>query len=149
MTGLATWKPMRNLFATHGDIDRLFDGFFGKWDFPRIATNGTWAPPVDVVDAENHVEFRAEVPGLSEEDVHVSVTENVLTLKGEKKNESEEKNGNYHRLERSYGQFQRSFNLPRNLRTDDVSASFKNGILTISVPKAEEAQPKEIPISTE
>lgn len=149
MTSIATWKPTRGLFSTHSDIDRIFDGLFGKWDFPRLATHSAWAPPVDVVDAEDHVEFRAEVPGLSEDDVHVSVTQNVLTLKGEKKHESEEQNGNYHRVERRYGRFQRSFNLPRNLRTDDVSASFKSGILTISVPKAEEAQPKQIPISTE
>ena len=111
--------------------------------------DSNWAPPVDVVDADDHVEFRAEVPGLSEDDVHVSVTENVLTIKGEKKSESEDKDSGYHLVERSYGQFQRSFSLPRNLRTDDIDASFTRGVLTISVPKTKKEEAKEIPIRTD
>ena len=149
MTSITTWKPLHDLFSTRREIDRIFDNFFGNQGISRSTTDSTWAPPVDVVDAEDHVEFRAEVPGLSKGDVQVSVTENVLTIKGEKKGESENKNVGYHLVERSYGQFQRSFSLPMNLRTDDIDASFKSGVLTISVPKTKKEEAKEIPIRTE
>ena len=149
MTYLATYKPIRNSFSAYKDSDQSFVEGFDKWDAPRLTVDTPWVPPVDVVDAGDHVEFRAEVPGLSKDDVHLSITQHSLTLAGEKKPESEEKNSGHHRVERRYGNFKRSFNLPRNLRTNDVSATFKNGILTISVPKAQEAQPKEIVISTE
>lgn len=149
MTSLTTWKPLQDIFSTRRDIDRIFDNFFGNHGVSHSRTDSAWAPPVDVVDAEDHVEFHAEVPGLSEDDVHVSVTENVLTIKGEKKSESEDKNTGYHLVERNYGQFQRSFSLPKNLRTDDIDASFKNGVLSISVPKTKKEEAKEIPIRTE
>lgn len=149
MTSLATWKPLQDIFSTRREIDRIFDSFFGNHGVLRSRSDSNWAPPVDVVDADDHVEFRAEVPGLSEDNVHVSVTENVLTIKGEKKIESEDKDSGYHLVERSYGQFQRSFGLPRNLRTDDIDASFTKGVLTISVPKTKKEEAKEIPIRTE
>lgn len=147
MTGKTSWNPLHDFFPTR--IDRVFDNVFGNQGVARSAANNTWAPPVDVIDAEDRVEFRAEVPGISENDVQVSVNENVLTIKGEKKSESEDKNAGYHRVERSYGQFQRSFRLPKNLRTDDIDASFKSGVLTIAVPKSEKEEAKQIPIRTE
>ena len=149
MTSLTTWKPLQDIFSSRREIDRIFDNFFGNHGVLRFRSDSNWAPPVDVVDADDHVEFRAEVPGLSEDDVHVSVTENVLTIKGEKKSESEDKDSGYHLVERSYGQFQRSFSLPRNLRTDDIDASFTRGVLTISVPKTKKEEAKEIPIRSE
>ena len=149
MTSLTTWKPLHDLFSTRREIDRFFDNVFGNQGISRSTTDSAWAPPIDVVDAEDHVEFHAEVPGLSEDHVQVSVTENVLTIKGEKKSGSEDKNAGYHFVERSYGQFQRSFSLPKNLRTDDIDASFKRGVLTISVPKTKKEEAKEIPIRTE
>lgn len=149
MTSLTTWKPLQDIFSTRREIDRIFDNFFGNQGVLRSRTDSNWAPPVDVVDADDHVEFRVEVPGLSEDDVQVSVTENVLTIKGEKKSESEDKNAGYRLAERSYGQFQRSFSLPKNFRTEDVDASFKRGVLTISVPKTRKEEAKEIPIRTE
>lgn len=149
MASLTTWKPMRGLFETHKEMDRIFDSFFRRGTVFDRLTHSNWLPPVDVLDTEDYVEIRAEVPGLSEKDVHVSIADDVLTLKGEKKHESEEKDGNYHRLERSYGHFQRSFALPKNLEAEQVKAMFKNGVLTISIPKTEQSKPKEIPISTE
>ena len=149
MASLTTWKPTRNLFGIHKEMDRIFDNFLGDWNFPRRTVHRNWLPPVDILDTDDHVEIRAEVPGLSEKDVHVSITDNVLTLRGEKKQESEVKDGGYHRVERSYGRFQRSFTLPSNLQTDKVKATFKNGVLAILVPKTEQAKPKEIPISIE
>ena len=149
MTSITAWKPFQNFFPTSRELDRVFDNVFGNPAISRSTANNTWAPPIDVVDADDHVEFRAEVPGLSENDVQVSITENVLTIKGEKKSESVDKNVDYHVVERSYGQFQRSFGLPKNLRTDDIDASFKRGVLTISVPKIKKEQAKEIPIRAE
>jgi HSP20 family protein len=138
---------MRDLFDVHREMSRIFDDFFkpavyreedGVWD---------WTPAVDVTELEDRYELHAEVPGISEKDVHVSVTDNVLTLRGEKKHEKEEKNSRYHRVERSYGGFQRSFTLPSNLKADEIKATFKNGILTIAIPKSEKVKPKEIPIT--
>ena len=101
-----------------------------------------WMPVVDILEANEHVEIRAEIPGLSEKDVQVSVTDDVLTLKGEKTQASEENDQKYHRVERSYGRFQRSFTLPANLNPEDIKAKFMNGVLTVSIPKAKEVQPK-------
>ncbi|MYE89174.1 Hsp20/alpha crystallin family protein, partial [Candidatus Poribacteria bacterium] len=101
------------------------------------------------LEADEHVEIRAEIPGLSEKDVQVSVTDDVLTLKGEKTQESEDKDQKYHRVERSYGRFQRSFTLPANLDPEDIKAKFTNGVLTVSIPKVKEVEPKEVQISVE
>lgn len=145
---LTTWKPMSDLFVIHNEMNRVFDGFFGPGGERRRENNGDWAPAVDISETADGVAIRAEIPGVSEKDAHVSVTNNVLTLTGEKKQESSDTGENYHRVERSYGNFQRSFTLPRNLQTENTTAAFKNGVLTISIPKIEEVKPKEIKIST-
>lgn len=141
----------RNLSSIYNRMDRIFDDFFGgRPAFLRPDTGDwDWSPPVDVSESDNHVEIRAEVPGLSQDDVSVSVTENVLTLKGEKKQESEVKDETVHRVERAYGRFHRSFTLPKSLQTDGAKASFKDGVLTLSIPKVEQPKPKEIQISVE
>lgn len=147
MTSLTTWRPTRNLFTLHNDMGRVFDDFFRPARHRAENHRWDWLPAVDVLEADNHIEIRAEVPGLSEKDIHVSVTDDVLTVRGKKRHESEDKENRYHRVERSYGRFERSFTLPKNLNTDDIKAAFKAGVLTVSVPKAEQAKPKEIPIS--
>lgn len=141
----------RNLSSIYNRMDRIFDDFFGgRPAFLRPDTGDwNWSPPVDISESDNHVEIRAEVPGLSQDDVSVSVTENVLTLKGEKKQESEVKDETVHRVERAYGRFHRSFTLPKSLQTDGAKASFKDGVLTLSIPKVEQPKPKEIQISVE
>ena len=139
---------MSDLFVIHNEMNRVFDGFFGPGGERRRENNGDWAPAVDISETADGVAIRAEIPGVSERDAHVSVTNNVLTLTGEKKQESSDTGENYHRVERSYGNFQRSFTLPRNLQTENTTAAFKNGVLTISIPKIEEVKPKEIKIST-
>ena len=93
------------------------------------------------------MKFRAELPGVSEDDVHVSVTDNLLTIKGEKRQEAETDGKNYHRVERRYGSFQRSFTLPRHTKTDAIKAEYKDGVLTLGIPKAEVAKPTEVPIT--
>ena len=148
MRSLAT-RPIQDLFSIHNEMSRLFDNWHKPTRYRTEGENLDWMPVVDILEANEHVEIRAEIPGLSEKDVQVSVTDDVLTLKGEKTQENGENDQKYHRVERSYGRFQRSFTLPANLDTEDIKAKFTNGILTVAIPKAKEVQPKEIQISVE
>lgn len=149
MTSLTTWKPVRDLFDIRNDMSRVFDDLFRPVRYRPRNGSWDWLPAVDILEADDRVEIRAEVPGLSEKEVQVSVTDSVLTLKGEKTHEKQEKENKYHRVERNYGRFQRSFTLPANLNAEAIKATFKNGILTLSVPKMEQAKPKEIPINVQ
>ena len=142
-------RPIQDLFSIHNDMSRLFDQWYRPARTRTEGENLDWMPVVDILEANGHVEIRAEMPGLSEQDVQVSVTDDVLTLKGEKTQENEQDDQKYHRVERSYGRFQRSFTLPANLNPEAIKAKFTNGVLTVSIPKAEEVQPKEIQISVE
>ena len=148
MRSLAT-RPIQDLFSIHNEMSRLFDHWYKPTRYRAEGESLDWLPVVDILEANEHVEIRAEIPGLSEQDVQVSVTDDVLTLKGEKTQESDEKDQKYHRVERSYGRFQRSFTLPANLNPEDIKAKFTHGVLTVSIPKAKEVQPKEIQISVE
>ena len=148
MRSLAT-RPIQDLFSIHNEMNRLFDNWYRPARYRAESENLDWMPVVDILEANEHVEIRAEIPGLSEKEVQVSVTDDVLTLKGEKTQESEDKAQKYHRVERSYGRFQRSFTLPANLNPEDIKAKFANGVLTVSIPKTKAVQPKEIQISVE
>jgi HSP20 family protein len=125
--------------AFQRDMNRLFDDFWGvSWLTPSGASEGEWSlfsPQVDVVETDTEVKVQAELPGLEEKDFEVSVSQDALTIRGEKKQEKEEKGRNYFRTERSYGLFQRAIPLPRNVDADRVSAEFSKGVLTISLPK--------------
>ena len=128
-------RPWRSPF------DSLFDAFFNDSRLPAAAGNGsTWAPRVDVTESDTTYAISAELPGLEERDVEVTVADGVLTLKGEKTAVEEEKRENYYRQERVYGRFERSFRLPDEVEADKVEAHFKNGVLTVGLPKSEEAQ---------
>ena len=148
MTYLTTRRPMRNLFDLHNEMGRIFGDTFGSQENETDTEETYWMPTVDVSEMENGYEIRAELPGVSEDDVHVSVTDNLLTIKGEKRQEAETDGKNYHRVERRYGSFQRSFTLPAEVETDDIKAEFTDGVLTLSIPKPEAAKPTEIPITT-
>jgi len=108
-----------------------------------------WMPMADICETENGFEIYAELPGVSENDVNISVTDNLLTIKGEKQQEAETEGKNYHRVERRYGSFQRSFTLPRHVETSGIKAKFAEGVLTLEIPKAEVAKPTEIPITVD
>lgn len=142
-------RPIQDLFSIHNDINRFFDQWYRPARYRAEGETLDWIPVVDILEADGHVEIRAEMPGLSEQEVQVSVTDDVLTLKGEKTQESEDKDQKYHRVERSYGRFQRSFTLPANLDPEDIKAKFTHGVLTVSIPKAKEVEPKEVQISVE
>ena len=148
MTYLTTRRPMRNLFSFHNEMERIFGDLFAPHEDGTDMEETYWMPTVDVSETENGFEIRAELPGVSEDDVNVTVTDNVLTIKGEKRQEAETDGKNYHRVERRYGSFQRRFTLPAEVETDDIKAEFSDGVLTLSIPKPEAAKPTEIPITT-
>ncbi len=148
MTYLTTRRPMRNLFNLHNEMGRIFGGLFALQEGGTDTEETSWMPTVDISETENGYEIRAELPGVSENDVNVSVTDNVLTVKGEKRQEEETEGKDYHRVERRYGSFQRSFALPRHIETDAIKAGFKDGVLTLGIPKPEVVKPTAIPITT-
>jgi HSP20 family protein len=133
------------LFGLRDELDRLFTGSFGELappsQLPRL-----WNPAVDVYQDKDNVYVKAEVPGMKKEDVEVSLHDGILSISGERKSETQHKDAETYRSERFVGRFQRSFTLPSLVKADEVKAQYKDGILTITLPKAEEAKPKQIEI---
>jgi HSP20 family protein len=137
------------------EIDRLFDEFhpFGwrlpatrsafGFDLPKLADAWTVAPPIDLVEKEKEYEITAELPGIDEKNVEIKLANNALTIKGEKKEEKEEKQNDYYLSERRYGSFQRSFALPDGIDSDKIEANFVKGVLTVRLPKTAEARQAE------
>ena len=146
---IVRWRPFRDMVSIQDEMNRLFDDFFGRPLIKTEWTEGVWTPTVDVSEDKDNVVIKAEMPGMKKDEVRISVQDNVITLKGEKKQEKEEKEANYHRIERSYGSFCRSFQLPTSVKTDKIKANYKDGVLSVTLPKTEEVKPKEIPISIE
>jgi HSP20 family protein len=140
------WKPWGDLVSIEDEMDRLFDDFFVGGPKRRGWYVQRWNPAVDISENDGNIHVDVEIPGMKKEDIKVSLENNVLMLKGEKKQEREFKEENCHRLERRYGSFVRSFELPVPVQADKIKASYKNGVLKIDLPKAEEVKPKEIPI---
>jgi HSP20 family protein len=137
---LVRWQPKESF-----DLDRLFDGFWGpKAYFPEL--QAAWAPSVDVAETDEEISVVAELPSIVKEDVDVSVADGFLTIKGEKKRESETEDKRVHRVERSYGAFSRRFQLPAEIETESISAVYNDGVLTVTLPKAEAAKPKQIEV---
>ena len=143
---LTTWKPLRELDKMRGEMDRLWDSFFEGRPHVRF---GEWFPTLDVSETKNDFVVKVELPGMDQKDIDVSLSDGHLTIKGEKKKEKEEKEENYHFIERSYGTFTRSVQLPKEVKHDKISASYKNGILKVVLPKSEEAKKKEVKIKVE
>ncbi len=146
MTYVTLRRPARNLFQFHNEMGQMFNDLFASPNEPTDETENRWNPSVDIAETDNGFEVRAELPGVKQEDVNVSVRDNVLTLRGEKRQEETDEGKDYRRVERHYGSFQRAFTLPPNVDADAITAAYRDGVLTLIVPKAEEAKPKEIPI---
>jgi HSP20 family protein len=108
---------------------------------------GTWAPAVDIYETEKEIVLKADLPGLKLEDVDISLNNNVLSVRGERRFEKEVKDDNYHRVERAYGNFVRTFTLPNTVNVEQIDASYENGVLKITLPKREEARPKQIKVN--
>jgi HSP20 family protein len=144
---LIRWDPFREMTSLQERMNRLFSDVRARTPFEEEEiTRGAWVPAVDIYETNDSLVLKAELPGLTKEDIAVEVKDSTLTLKGEKKFEREVKEENYHRVERSYGSFQRAFTLPGTVEQDKVKAKFKDGILEITLPKVEEAKPKQIKV---
>jgi HSP20 family protein len=128
-------------------FNRAIEEFFGDLNRNQEGVARSWAPAVDIVETPEHYEVRAELPGVKKEDVDISVENNVLTLRGERKFEKDEPKESFHRIERAYGSFVRSFTLPTRVNPEQVQAKFDTGVLTILIPKAAEARPRRIEIA--
>ncbi|MBI4167205.1 MAG: Hsp20/alpha crystallin family protein [Acidobacteria bacterium] len=143
---IVRWEPFSNVLTAQREFDRLFKEAFSPFSGESELSTRTWAPPVDIYETENDIVLKAELPGVDPKDVEVKVEDNTLYLKGERKFEKEVANENYHRVERSYGSFARSFSLPNSISTEKVKAEFKDGLLTLTLPKREEAKPRTVKI---
>ena len=146
---LAPWRPFRELERMRREMDRLWDSFFEGRPRRKIEELGEWGPSLDLSETKNDLIVKAEVPGMDPKDIDISLDKDILTIKGEKKQETEEKEENYHFIERTYGAFARSIRLPRGVHSDKINASYKNGVLRVTLPKSEEAKKNEIRIKVE
>ncbi len=146
------WDPFRDLLDIHDEVNRLFRrSFFGEGGRLLSRDRGAtaWAPAIDVFETKDHVVVTAELPGLSADEVSISLDDNVLSIKGERRFSDEVKEENYHRIERAYGYFERNIPLPRLVKEGEANATFADGVLRVELPKAEEVKPKQIPIKVE
>ncbi len=139
------WEPVHNVTDIQSEVNRLFDSFFGR---PATFATGerVWVPAVDMWETKDDLRVALELPGVSEKDVTVSITGDVLSIKGERRFDRDVKDESYYRLERVYGKFERTIPLPMPVQSDKVKASYRDGVLEIRLPKAEELKPKEIKI---
>lgn len=153
MANITRWDPFNELTSLQNRMNQLlsqsfpsFGGLGRGGEQPLTVSN--FVPAVDVYEDEHSITVQAEVPGVNEKDLDVRLENNVLTISGERRMENEEKQDNYHRIERSYGRFTRSFSLPSTVDADRVNAQFENGVLKVTIAKLEEAKPKQIKIGS-
>ncbi len=144
---LSRWDPFRETISLREAMDRLFEESFIRPSEGASWREGALTIPVDMYETDEDMVVSAAVPGLKPEDVDISITGNTLTLNGEFRSEEEGERGNVHFQERRYGKFQRSMSLPANTNAEEVDAVFEDGVLKITLPKAEEAKPKQIPVT--
>ena len=142
MTYLTLHRPVTNPFRFYNS---LFTPFFAKPGTQEYK----WRPSADISETDDSFEVRVELPGVIKDDVHISVKDDLLTIKGEKRQKKTDDSKDYSRVERRYGSFERRFSLPPKVEVNSIKAEFKDGVLTLSIPKPEEAKPKEIPINVE
>ena len=142
---IVRWEPFREFTQLQERLNRVFSDAYGRSNDEGLLTSGTWVPPVDIYQNGDHeLVLKAELPDMTREDITVTVEHDTLMLRGEKKFNGEVKEDRYRRIERSYGQFSRSFTLPKTVDAAKVSAEYKNGVLTVKLPFREEAKPRTI-----
>lgn len=147
---LVRWEPFRNTAALQDRINQMFeDTFHNMGSNEKESSMGTWKPAVDIFENIDFITIEAELPGMKKEDVNVEINDHVLTIQGEKNSFSEENKENYYRKERISGKFHRAFTLPVDIDTDKITAKFKDGVLTLQVPKPQEKKPKKISVTLE
>jgi HSP20 family protein len=146
MTFLTRYRPFDTAVSWPREIDRWMDETLGNLTWGRGENLRSWFPVTDVSETPEHLILRLEVPGLNRDEIKISVENNVLTVRGEKQQETTSENENFYRTERAYGAFERSFTLPSHVDTDHVQATMENGVLTIKLPRREEARPRQVEI---
>lgn len=147
---LVRWAPFQNMGTIQQRMNRIFDEALSGHQAASEedwALGGSWAPAVDIFEREGNIVLKAELPGVDPKDVDIRVENNVLSLRGSRNFEAETKREDYHRVERAYGSFSRSFTLPNVVDTEKIQADCKDGVLTVTLPQKEEAKPKQISIS--
>lgn len=143
---MVRWEPVRDLLTLQERMSRMMNDQYRGSD-EDWALGGSWAPAVDIYEKDGNIVLKAELPGVDPKDVDVRVENNLLTLRGERKFDNEVKRDNYHRVERSYGAFSRSFTLPNVVDTGNIKAEYRDGVLHMTLPKREEAKPRQIQIN--
>ena len=146
MNTITRWDQSRGLPSLQDQVIRLFEDNFTRSRSGQ-ADLATWAPPVDIYETENELVVKADLPDLREEDIDVRVENNTLTIRGERKFEKDVNEDNYLRVERAYGPFIRSFNLPNTVSSENIRAEYRNGVLSLHMAKREESKPKQVKIS--
>jgi HSP20 family protein len=144
---LVRWEPIRELDSLQSDMNRLFDAFFqGRGESRSGSSARRWVPAMDLTETDRHLILRADLPGLDREDLNIEVKDGVLTISGERKAEHTDESEGFYRVERAFGRFSRSLDLPQGIDPDAVSADFDRGVLEVRIPKPEERQPTRIQI---
>jgi len=143
---LVRWSPVRDVLAVRDEMSRLLEESFGRAYGSGAAT--VWQPAVDIEEQPEKYTVRAELPGMKLEDIKITLKDNQLVVRGEKRRDEEKKDNTYHRVERVYGQFERAFTLSHAVQSDKIEATYRDGVLEVSIPKADEAKPREIQIKT-
>ncbi len=143
---MVKWDPFNEMQSFQDDMNRVFTDFFGRSPGRRTLTEGLWAPLMDIEETKDELVIKAEVPGMAKDDIKIQINNDILSISGERKHEEETKDKTYHRIERSYGKFQRIIRLPTEVQSGKTKASYENGVLTIRIPKSEEVKPREIAI---
>jgi HSP20 family protein len=144
---LIRWEPAREINSLQQEMNRLFSTFFETPTGGAASSARRWIPAMDLVETDDHFVLRADLPGLSQGDVDLSLEDNVLTLSGERKSEQEERREGYYRVERATGSFSRSLTLPEGVDGDAISATFDKGVLEVRIPKPEQRKPRKLQIS--
>ncbi|HTY08025.1 MAG TPA: Hsp20/alpha crystallin family protein [Candidatus Edwardsbacteria bacterium] len=143
---LVKFDPFNELQAFQDDMNHLFSDFFGRVPAKRSLTEGLWAPLMDIEETKDELVIKAEVPGMTKDDIKIQINNDILSISGERKHEEETRDKTYHRIERTYGKFQRIIRMPTEVQSDKTKAAYENGVLTIRIPKSEKVKPREISI---
>jgi len=143
---ITRWDPFRNISTLQEQVNRLFESSVqsGRTDNSALTS---WAPAVDIYETENELVLKADIPDMNENDLDIRVENNMLTIRGERKFEQKVSEDNYLRIERTYGSFSRSFGLPNTVNTEGIKAVYKNGVLTVELPKRAESKPKQVKVN--
>lgn len=146
MFEIAPWKPMRELSTLRKEMDRLWEDFFGEKAL--LPSEGAWTPAVDVSETKDSIIVKAELPGMDPKDIEVTLSGDMLVIRGEKKEQKEEKGENFHRIETRRGSFSRAIRVPVPVSSDKIDAKYEKGVLKVVLPKKEEVKAKQIEVKT-